>query len=269
MAQREETGAERRVVCEVRDEHVFLIGLNRPGKYNAFDSQMLRELGEAYTRYEEDDALWCALLYTTGEHFTAGLDLGEVGPRVAAGEPLFPEDGVDPFGLGERVRSKPVVAAARGWCLTIGMELLLACDIRVASATTRFGQIEIRRGIFPFGGATIRLPQVAGWGGAMRYLLTGEEFDGRTARELGLVQEVVEEDEEVFERALELAQMVARQAPLGVQATLRSARVALEQGPQAAAALLPEQIGALMVTQDAAEGMMSFLERREARFVGE
>jgi enoyl-CoA hydratase len=257
---------DRRITTE-RREHVFVIGLNRPDKMNAFDRQMLRELAEAYSEYEEDDQLWCAVVFPHGEHTTSGLDLADVGPAVAQGEELFPAGEVDPFGLREPRRTKPVVMAARGWCLTIGLELMLASDIRLAAPQTKFAQIEIKRGIFPFGGGTLRLPQVAGWGDAMRYLLTGDEFDAERAKQMGVVQEVVDDDK-LVERAVELGERVASQAPLGVQATLETARVGLEQGHEAAAASLLEKARAIMQTEDAMEGMRSFIERREADFKG-
>jgi enoyl-CoA hydratase/carnithine racemase len=157
--------------------------------------------------------------------------------------------------------------AVQGWCLTIGIELLLAADVRVAAEGTRFGQIEINRGIFPFGGATIRLPQVAGWGNAMRWLLTGDLFDADEALRIGLVQEVVPAGAQ-REKAVEIATTIAARAPLGVAATLESARTTLHEGPDAAAAKLLSQARALMDTEDAEEGLRSFVERREAEFRG-
>lgn len=255
-----------RLTLETRG-HVLLVGLHRAEKRNAFDLAMLRELAAAFTRFDDDDELRCAVLFGHGEHFTAGLDLAEVGPAVAAGEPLFPGDGVDPLGLFSRVRRKPLVVALQGWCLTIGIELALAADIRVAARDTRFGQIEIKRGIFPFGGATLRLPQVAGWGNAMRYLLTGDSFDGAEALRIGLVQELTEPGEQL-RRAEAIAETIARQAPLGVQATLRSARAAVEQDTAAALAPLLADVRTIMASDDAREGLLSFVERREARFTG-
>jgi enoyl-CoA hydratase/carnithine racemase len=255
-----------RLTLETRG-HVLLVGLHRAEKRNAFDLAMLRELAAAFTRFDDDDELRCAVLFGHGEHFTAGLDLAEVGPAVAAGEPLFPGDGVDPLGLFGRVRRKPLVVALQGWCLTIGIELALAADIRVAARDTRFGQIEIKRGIFPFGGATLRLPQVAGWGNAMRYLLTGDSFDGAEALRIGLVQELTEPGEQL-RRAEAIAETIARQAPLGVQATLRSARAAVEQDTAAALAPLLADVRTIMASDDAREGLLSFVERREARFTG-
>jgi len=250
-----------------RQGHVFRIGLNRAGKRNAFDMEMLHGLARAYAAYEADGEAWCALLYAEGDHFTAGLDLADVGPRVAGGEALVPPDGVDFMGLIPPKRTKPVVCAVQGWCLTVGVELLLASDIRLAAEGTRFAQLEVKRGIMPFGGATLRLPQMAGWGNAMRYLLTGDELDAAEAYRIGLVQEVVAPDK-LPERAMAMAQKVASQAPLAVQASLQSARVALEEGQEAALKDLVEHTRRLMASEDAMEGMMSFIERRDAKFKG-
>ncbi len=250
-----------------RTGHVFCIGLNRPEKRNAFDLRMLRELSAAFTQYEEDAAARCALLFAHGGHFTGGLDLTEVGPAVQAGQPLFPDGGVDPLGLHGRRRSKPLVMAIEGWCLTIGTELALAADIRVASSTTRFGLIEVARGIMPYGGGTLRFPQVAGWGNAMRWILTGDVFDAAEAHRIGVIQEVTAEGQ-AYERAKVLAETVARRAPLGVQASLRSSRVSVEEGMPTAVAELMPAARALMGTADAAEGVQSFIERREAVFEG-
>jgi enoyl-CoA hydratase/carnithine racemase len=250
-----------------RDGHIFHIALDRTSKMNAFDLRMLRELADAVTEYESDDSLRCAVLYANGDNFTSGLDLAEVGPVIRSGAPLFPQGGVDVLGLGEPRRKKPLVMAVQGWCLTIGIELLLAADIRLAAEGTRFGQIEINRGIFPFGGATIRLPDIAGWGNAMRWLLTGDRFDANEALHIGLVQEVVPIGE-LRERALEIARTVAKRAPLGVRATIRSARTAQLQGPDAAATELLAIAKELMDTEDAVEGLRSFLERREGDFKG-
>jgi enoyl-CoA hydratase/carnithine racemase len=173
--------------------------------------------------------------------------------------------GVDPWGVHGRQRTKPTVIAVHGRCLTLGIELCLAQDICVAASNTKFAQIEIKRGIFPFGGATFRLVERAGWGNAMRWLLTGDEFSAEEGFRIGLVQEVVEPGRQL-ERAIELAETVAAQAPLGVQATIASARKALNE-QAAAAALLPE-ILRLMSSEDAREGLMSFVERRSAKFTG-
>jgi len=251
---------------EVRG-HVLRMGLARPEKRNAFNLSLLTALAAAYTRLEEDPSLRCGLLFAHGEHFTAGLDLAEVGPAVRTGEALFPADQVDPLQLTGRRRTKPVVVALCGYCFTIGIELALACDVRVAATGTRFRQMEVQRGIMPFGGATLRFPALIGWGDAMRWLLTGDEFGPEEAHRIGLVQEVVPFGEHV-DRASWIADRIAAQAPLAVQATRRSAEQAAILGENSAIDGLMDEARALMDTEDAAEGLRSFVERRDARFQG-
>jgi enoyl-CoA hydratase/carnithine racemase len=160
------------------------------------------------------------------------------------------------------------VAAVQGWVMTLAIELLLAADIRIAASDARFAQLEVRRGIYPFGGATIRFPRDAGWGNAMRWLLTGDEFDAAEAYRIGLVQEVVEPGQQLV-RAIELATTIAtKAAPLGVKTTLASAHRARLDGEAAAFARLDADVAELFDTEDGSEGVRSFIERREARFVG-
>jgi enoyl-CoA hydratase len=255
-----------RISVEVR-EHVLLIGLNRPAKRNAFDLQMYQELGQALARLQSDPALRCGVLFAHGEHFTGGIELPQWLPFFRDGRmPPLPPDALDPLARDPlHTLNKPLVIAVQGWCLTIGIELLLAADIRIAADDTRFAQIEIKRGIFPVGGATVRLVQEIGWGNAMRILLTGDEFSAAEAYRVGLVQEVVSPGAQL-ERALAIARTIAQQSPVGVQATLASARLARREGESAAfARMLPEMERAI-ASDDAIEGLNAFLERREPRF---
>jgi enoyl-CoA hydratase/carnithine racemase len=248
--------------------HVTLAGFDRPEKLNAFTVPMLRQLGEAYTTYEDDPDARCLVVHALGKDFTAGLDLASVAPTVASGESPWPTGGVNPWGVdGGRERTKPVVVAIQGRCFTLGLELALASDVVVASDDASFAQIEIARGIFPFGGATLRAPHALGWGNAMRFLLTADNFGVAEAHRIGLVQEVVPRPQ-LLERAVAIAERIAAQAPLGVRATLASARKAEREGFDAAARALRPQIVELMATADAQEGLMSFLERRPGRFTG-
>ncbi len=257
-----------KLIVDTRD-HVLCMGLNRVEKRNAFDLDLYRQLSLAYGELHRNPNLRCGMLYAKGDHFTAGLDLPEWAECFSRGQfPDLPESGMDPLGLDtDRQVGKPVVMAVQGICLTIGLELLLACDIRVAADTVRFGQIEIKRGIYPVGGATVRLFQEVGWGNAMRYLLTGDEITAKEAFRLGLVQEVTS-PEACLDTALAIADTISKQAPLGVIASLRSSRLARSQGDQAAIDRLLPDLMPLMKTRDVQEGLTSFLERREARFMG-
>src|SRR5258705_2141882 len=151
--------------------HVLLIGLNRPQKFNAFNLDLIDQLARAYYRVENDADIRCGVVFGRGKHFTAGLDLQEVGPRVEDGILDFSQPGLrDPW-RKTGIWTTPIVMAVHGWVMTLAIELLLAADIRIASADSRFAQMEINRGIFAFGGATIRLPRDAASGHAMRLLL--------------------------------------------------------------------------------------------------
>jgi enoyl-CoA hydratase len=258
---------DQRSVTRHRLGHLLLIGLNRVPKRNAFDIELREQLALTYGELERDPEIRCGVLFAHGDHFTGGLDLGQVSDALKSGGGGIPAGGVDWRGLHGSHRTKPVVSAIQGWCLTLGIEAALATDIRVASEDARFSQMEVSRGIYPFGGATFRFPREVGWGNAMRYILTGDVFDAAEALRIGLVQEVVPTGKQL-ERAVELAQTIAAQAPLGVRTSLRSAWRALREGEQAAAAKLVPELVELLDSEDAVEGRRSFLDRRPAKFTG-
>jgi enoyl-CoA hydratase/carnithine racemase len=256
-----------RVTIE-RDGHVLLMGLNRAEKRNAADFQMLQELCLAYGELDRDPELRVGVVFAHGDHFTAGLDLADVAPRIGAnGLEIVPEGGINPWQIQGESLSKPVVMAVQGTCLTLGIELMLASDIVVAAESTRFGQIEVARAILPFGGATIRFPRAVGWGNAMRWILTGDEFDAAEAHRIGLVQEVVPDGEQLV-RARAIADRIAAQAPLAVQAALANARLAVREGDAVAEAGLQPELVRLAASEDARIGMEAFASRRPATFVG-
>ena len=254
-------------ITVARDGDIFLIGFDRPKKLNGFSLKMYRELVEAYGAMEADPAARVGLLYAHGANFTAGLQLDQFAPLMARGEPAAPPGGIDPFSLREPMRTKPVVCAVQGICFTLGIELMLAQDIVVAADDCRFAQIEVKRGIMPTGGATLRFVERAGWGNAQRYLLTGDEFNAAEAFRLGFVQEVVPAGQQ-FARALAIARTIAEQAPLAVRASLASSRRYVEKGPVGIKEEMEVVQRKLAATEDAAEGLRSFTERRTARFSG-
>ena len=256
-------------VTVAKKGHILLIGLNRPDKMNAFDLDMYMQLAEALGRLHYNSDLRCGMLFAHGKNFTAGLDLPKWVEVFSSGHfPDLPEKFCDPFGLDEARRvGKPLVMAVQGICYTIGLELLLAADVRLAASDTKFGQIEVKRGIYPVGGATARLYQEIGWGNAMLYLLTGDEISAEEAYRMGLVQEVTAPGEQ-YDRALIVAERIAEQAPLGVQASLLSARLARSEGIKKAASRLLPDLQPIINSEDAREGVLSFIERRKARFKG-
>jgi enoyl-CoA hydratase len=247
--------------------HVLLIGLNRPQKLNAADMEMLQDLALAYGQLDSDPELRVGLVFAHGDHFTAGLDLADVAPRLNAdGLAMVPEGGLDPWGIQSKSVSKPVVIAIQGTCFTLGVELALNSEVVVAAENANFAQLEVSRGILPFGGATKRMPRSAGWSNAMRYLLTGDSFDAATALRLGIVNEVVPVGTEK-DRAFEIAEKIAAQAPLAVQATLASARAALLD-ESTEDAFIGKRLARLAASKDARRAMEAYLSKSTVTFEG-
>lgn len=248
-------------------QHIFLIGIDRPEKYNGFTPKMFSELSHAYAELENNHELRVGVLFAHGEHFTAGLDLPKFSETMRAGKKLIPNDGLDPFSLKAPFRSKPVISAVKGICYTAGIELMLATEIVIAAQGSRFSQLEVGRGVMAVGGATIRMSERAGWGNAMKVLLTGYEFSPEEALRFNFIQEIVPEGKE-FERAIEMAEEIARQAPMAVQATLNNVRRYLYEGPDAATSEFISVMQTLALSDDAAEGVRSFIEKRPPVYQG-
>jgi enoyl-CoA hydratase/carnithine racemase len=251
-----------------RDGHVLLIEVDRADKMNGFTPEMFDALADQLTLLDEDPDLWVGVLSFAGKHSTAGLDLPRFAGSMQSGaSDDTPDDRVDAFGLRRRCR-KPLVMAVQGVTFTIGIEMMLAADIVVAAEDCRFAQLEPKRGLAVFGGAHLRYVQRAGWGNAMYHLLRADEFDAARAKELGFVQEVVPVGSQVA-RARELAAEICANAPLAVQEIKRGANVYLEQGEQAAIAEIAVMRQRTANSKDFAEGIASFMEKREPKFSGE
>jgi len=251
-----------------RRDHLLLMGVRRPQKMNALSRDMFHALARAFHRLEHDPELWVGVIWAEGPHFTSGVDLNDWAEAFAAGSP-FPvgEGEIDPFSMTGPRLSKPLVIAVQGRCYTWGWELLLNTELRVAATDTRFAMLEVRRGFYACGGATLRLPKEIGWANAQRYLLTGDELGAEDAYRLGLVQQLCAPGEQM-EAALALAARVAKAAPLGVQGSLRSSRICMLEGEAAAIEPTFRGMADVMRSEDAAEGVRSFVERREAMFRG-
>lgn len=246
---------------------IGFVKFNRPDKRNAFTTDMLRRVAEVFTEADDDADLRCLLVHGEGPDTTTGLDLMDVVPTFQAGEVPIGSDQVDPWHVVGRLRSKPMITAAQGRCFTLGTEIALCSDICVAARDTRFGLKEVRVGIIPAGGGTFRFVQTAGYSNAMRYVLTGEEFDAVEAFRMGVVQEVVEPGTQL-ERATELAEIIAAQAPLAVQAALAHAQCALLDGWRKVIADIVPRQRELINSEDAAEAAMAMMQRRPAAFKG-
>lgn len=262
-----ENNSDQHLVIEKR-ARCLVMTFNRPKKYNAFTPDMFHELARAYYRIQHDPEIICGLLIANGKNFSAGLELEKWSELFESGNAMkLAESELDPFGVtGERL-TKPIVMAVQGICFTVGLELLLNTDIRLATADTRFAQIEVKRGIFPCGGATVRLQQQIGWGNAQRYLMTGDEFSGEDAYRMGLVQQI-EALDDLHGAAWKIVEKIGKVAPLAMQASLSSSRVAHLESENKALSELFEKLKPIAQSEDAKEGVASFLERREAQFKG-
>ncbi len=252
-------------VRQERHGHILKMVIDNPSKMNAFSPEMMEELSAAFTLLDRDDDLWVGVLCAEGKHFTAGLDMPKFfGPGAV--RLTRPTGGIDPFALENRCR-KPIVTAIQGVCFTVGIEMALAGDIVIAADDTRLCQMEAKRGIAPLAGAHFRYISRAGWGNAMYHLLLCDEFTAAEAYRIGMVQEVVPVGQQI-DRALHVAGIIAKNAPLGVQVTKEAGRAFIEAGEKAAIEAIPAIRARVMDTEDAKEGIRSFVERRPAIFQG-
>jgi enoyl-CoA hydratase len=259
-----EQASEGRVTNEAHG-HVLKIVIDNVPKRNSFSPEMMEQLSDAFTLLENTSDFRVGVLCAAGDHFTAGLDMPKFfGPTAV---PRQRKAGnVDPFGLSKRC-SKPVVTAVQGVVFTIGIEMMLAGDIVIAADSSRFCQMEAKRGIAPLAGAHFRFLTRAGWGDAMYHLLLCDEFNAERAHKIGLVQEVVPAGRQV-ERAMEIGKLIANNAPLGIQVTKEGALKYLEAAERAGIDFIPTIRARVLGTEDAKEGIRSFVERRPAVFQG-
>ncbi len=245
------------VLTELRD-HVLVVTLNRPEARNAVNGELTRLLGEALERAEADPEVRVVVVTGAGDRtFCAGADL----KALSRGESLNPP-GTEQWGFAGFVRHQvgvPVIAAVNGTALGGGTELVLASDLAVAAESAKFGLPEVRRGLMAAAGGLLRLPEQLPRKVAMHAILTGEPIDAETALRWGLVNEVVP-DGRVLDAALDLAEVVAANAPLSVQA---SKRVALRSTGDEAWQANDEEMLRLMGSEDAREGPLAFAEKRD------
>ena len=262
------SGASGMVRTRRLGDGVLSICIDRPAKRNGITPEMWEQMLQAYELLEKDADFRVGLLHAEGDHFTGGVDLPAWRELQMQGVLTATAKGrIDPLGLTSLPRSKPVVVAVEGVCYTVGIELMLASEVVVAAIDARFSQLEVKRGVIAYGGATVRMVQSAGWGNAMSVLLTGDEFGAEEALRFGFVQKVVPRGE-AYAEALAIARRIAANAPLAVFATISNAHRALAEGPAAAVGQMAQLMADLVQSKDAAEGAAAFVEKRPGTFVG-
>jgi enoyl-CoA hydratase len=245
-------------------EGVAHLTLNRPQKLNALSVALLSELVRCLRDAERDTSVGCVVLSGRGRAFSAGADIAD--QHEHGEEVVFHPGRLDDWREIENF-PKPLVAAATGYVLGGGNELAMMADIIIAGDDARFGQPEIKIGIFPGDGGTQRLVRAVGKSLAMQMILTGEPISAETALRAGLVSEVVPSNEAAG-RAVELAACIARYSPIATRAAKQSVLQAF-QSPLAEGLAFERKIFAeAFASQDRREGMAAFVERRKPRFVG-
>ena len=256
-----------------RDGHVAILTMNRPEAKNALSGEMLVRMYDAWVEIDEDPELRVGILTGSGGTFCSGMDLKAFAGGTQQENPFqkrFEEDSdLHWKALLRHFRPrKPIIAAVEGFALAGGTEILQGTDIRVAGEGATFGITEVARGLFPLGGSTVRLRRQIPYTLAAEMLLTGRRVPAAEAKEIGLIGHVVP-DGQALAKAREIADQVAANAPLSVQAVLKSLREGAEMTEADALARELELGWPIFATKDAKEGATAFAEKRPANFKGE
>jgi len=252
-----------------RQGEIALAGFNRPFIQNRLDPPTRVRLAEVFYQYDHDPSLRALVLFGHGEHFSRGIDVDASQAAITAGRrtPIGSE-AIDPLGKSMPHLSKPVVVVAHGDTWNLGHEIYLIGDIRIAAANTRFGQDENTHGRFPGGGATVRFVREAGWGNAMRYMLTGDHWSAEESYRMGITQKIAPSPAAALEAGIVMARKIAACGPLSIKATLASARHVVDPIEADALSKLDAAYGALYRTQDFLEGRRAEAEGRPPKYQG-
>lgn len=243
------------------------ITINRPDKLNALNATVIRELGEAAAKVGREAEVHGVILTGAGSKaFVAGADITELAKQGPLEGKARAVEGQTVFRQLER-SGKPIIAAVNGFALGGGCELAMACHLRVASESARFGQPEVRLGISPGYGATVRLPRLVGRGRALELLLTGGMIDAAEAYRIGLVNRVVPADQLLAESE-QLLRAMLENGPLALRACLEAVDAGLDLSLDAALQLEAGYFGLLSGTPDMREGTQAFLDKRKPSFRG-
>jgi enoyl-CoA hydratase len=254
------------LLFEIRDA-VAIVTVNRPEKLNALNAAVIAELGDVAERIGKDPAIRGMILTGAGpKAFVAGADIGEIAAQGPVDGKARSLEGQRVFRSLERC-GKPVVAAVNGFALGGGCELAMACHLRVASEQARFGQPEVKLGIGPGYGGTVRLPRLVGKGRALELLLTGQMIDAHEAYRIGLVNRVVPADR-LMSESEQIVRTILENGPLAVRACLEAVDTGLDVGVDEALLLEANLFGLLSGTADMREGTAAFAAKRAPAFKG-
>ena len=246
-----------------RKKEIGIITLNRPEVRNALNRKMIQKLGDALAELENDLQIR-VIIITGNKDFCAGADIKEMNAIKPEEIESFCRWGHKVFEQLENM-GKPVIAAITGFALGGGCELVLACDIRIAGESAKFGQPEVNLGLIPGFGGTQRLSRLVGIGKAKEMILTGEIINAKEAAAIGLVNRV-EKDEELMAKAEEMSQVIAQKGPIAV----KMAKKLINENQEITKGLEKEIefFARCFTTQDRLEGIKAFLEKRKPRFKG-
>jgi enoyl-CoA hydratase/carnithine racemase len=246
---------------------IVLIGINRPDIQNRLDPEAYLTLAKAYYDYDHDPSLRAAVLFGHGDNFSQGLDVEGFKAVASSGGVTLGDGLIDPLGKKMPGLTKPLIVAVQGDTWNMAHELFLVADIRVAASNTDFGQDENTHGRFPGGGSTVRFVHEAGWGNAMRYLLTGDHWTAQEAYRMGTVQEIAA-PQSALDKAIGMANRIAANGPLGIKASLASAHRVIDPVQADALSSLDTQRAALYKSNDFQEGRKAEAEGRAPVYHG-
>ncbi len=244
--------------------HIALIRLNRPKELNALNLELMGELRDALKQLDQDDNVRVIILTGNERAFAAGADIKQMAGRTAM-DMLK----IDQFSTWDQIKKtkKPIIAAVSGFALGGGNELVMHCDMVIASETAQFGQPEIKIGVMPGAGGTQRLPRSVGKVNAMELALTGRFINAERAYQLGLVNKVVPV-ELYLDEAVKLAKEIAQLSPIAVRLAKESVLKAFETPLSEGLEFERKNFYLLFATEDQKEGMAAFVEKRQADFKG-
>lgn len=258
--------ADSPVLLEKRADGIAVLTLNRPEKLNALNVEVRGLLKERFAELAVDDEVRVVVIHGAGEKaFVAGADISEFASRTAEEQrAVYSEPRIYEV-VGDF--PKPVIAAIHGFCIGGGSELALACDVRVADRTARLSQAEIRIGLIPGGGGTQRLAHLVGRGHAMLISCTGDFVEAEEAHRIGWIEVLVDEGQHL-EKALELAGRMARWSPVSLRLAKSAVNAAFEMPLRAGIAYEKERFLEAFASEDGREGVRAFMEKRKPDFKG-